>query len=241
VRDLDILLSRLRESSLEFERPDFERPALSPLLKGLAGRRERAAKGVSDALLGERYRAFLAALERAAEHPPLEKSASEACRFALPPAAKAAWHRLRKAARDLSPDDPDEKFHEARKRAKSARYTTEMIAPLLGRRAARGSNQFIRLTARVQDALGEHQDALITVAELEGAHALHADDSVLVERVGLLLEDQRKRARAARARFFKIWSQLDRKKLRRWMKPRRQAKPRVTAPAVAVRKKASHI
>ena len=233
VRDLDILLARLREASLKFERSDVERPALSPLLQELEGRRARAARGVSDILDSERYRALLATLERAAEHPPLAETAGEACRVALPPAAMAAWHRLRKAARNLTPDDPDEEFHEARKRAKSARYTAELIAPLLGRRAARDSGDFIRLTARVQDTLGEHQDALITMGELEGALSGHADDSALVECAGALVDEQRKRARAARARFFKIWSQLDHKKFRRWMKPR------LTASSVAVRKKTS--
>ena len=71
------------------------------------------------------------------------------------------------AARDLRPGDADEDFHEARKRAKSARYTAELIAPLLGRRAARGAGEFIRLTTKLQDTLGEHQDALITLGELE--------------------------------------------------------------------------
>ena len=138
----------------------------------------------------------------------------------MPPAAKSAWRRLRKAARDLRPDDPDDEFHEARKRAKGARYTAELIAPLLGRRAARGASEFIRLATKVQDALGEHQDALITIGELEGALEEFPDDSPLVELATDLREGQRKCARAARARFFKIWSDLDRKKLRRWMKPR---------------------
>jgi CHAD domain-containing protein len=240
-RDLDILLARLREASLAFEQPAVLRPALFPLLKKLERLRGRATKAVCDALESARYRDLLAKLEGGAEHPPLESSAGEACRFALPPAAKAAWHRLRKAARNLRPDDPDEEFHEARKRAKSARYTAELIAPLLGRRPARGSSEFIRLTTRVQDVLGEHQDALITMGELEGAIANCADDSAFVERAGLLLEDQRKRAHSARDKFFKIWSQLDRKKLRHWMKPRRRAKPWLTAASVAVREKTSHI
>jgi CHAD domain-containing protein len=143
----------------------------------------------------------------------------------LPPAAKAAWRRLKKAARDLRPDDADEDFHEARKRAKSARYTAELIGPLLGRRAARGADEFIKLTTRVQDTLGEHQDALITLGELESAIAKGgASDPALVERTSHLIEEQRKRAVAARSRFFKIWPKLDRKKLRQWMKPRGRAR-----------------
>ncbi len=241
LRDLDILLARLREASSKYETPEVERPALSPLLKGLERRRRRATKAVSAALEMERYRALIATLERAVEDPPLEKSAGEACRVALPGPAMASWHRLRKAARDLRDEDPEEEFHEARKRAKSARYAAELIAPLLGRRAARGSTEYIRLTTRVQDALGEHQDALITAGELEGALSEHSDDSALVERAGQLLQDQRERARAARARFFKIWSRLDRKKFRRWMKEGHAAKSHLTESRAAEPQKAASI
>jgi CHAD domain-containing protein len=241
VRDLDILLARLREASLKLEGPAVERPAISPLLEGLEARRALAARAVSDALESERFRALLATLGRAAEHPPLEEAAGEPCRVALPSAVMDAWHRLRKAARHLRLEDPDEEFHEARKRAKSARYTAELIAPLVGRRAAHGSSEFVRLTTRVQDTLGEHQDALITIGELEGALSDHADDSALVERATALLEDQRERARSARDRFFKIWPRLDRKKLGRWMKPRHHAEPRPTASPVALARQAAHI
>ncbi len=223
VRDLDILLARLHVVGSEMERPEVEGVAIAPL-EGLERRRARAARAMSDVLKSERYRALLKGLERAVEHPPLEDAAGEACRVALPPAVKAAWRRLKKAARDLRPDDNDEEFHEARKRAKSARYTAELIAPLLGRRAARGAGEFIRLTTRLQDALGEQQDALITLGELESALGDDACDSAMAERTAAMIEDQRKRAGAACCRFFKIWPELDRKKLRRWMKPRRRAK-----------------
>jgi CHAD domain-containing protein len=223
VRDLDILLARVRAGATELEWSEGERVAFSPLLKELEGRRARAARTMSDVLESERYRALIGAIEGAVAHPPLEDAASEACRTALPPALKAAWRRLKKAARDLRPGDPDEEFHEARKRAKSARYTAELIAPLLGRRVARGAGEFIRLTTRLQDTLGEHQDALITLGELEWALSKGASDPALVERNSLLIEDQRTRAAGARSRFFKIWSGLDRKKLRRWMKPRGRA------------------
>ena len=112
VRDLDILHARLRAASPESEPPNGERPALEPLLKELQGRREEAARAVLDGLESPRYRALLTTLERAADYPPLEEAANEACCVALPPAAKSAWRRLRKAARDLRPDDPDDEFHE---------------------------------------------------------------------------------------------------------------------------------
>ncbi len=121
------------------------------------------------------------------------------------------------------------------------RYAAELIAPLLGRRAVRESSEFIRLTTRVQDTLGAHQDALITMGELEAALSKHGDNSAFVECAGLLLEDQRERACATRAQFFKVWSKLDRKKLRRWMKPRHHARSRLTAVSEPIDHKLSHI
>src|SRR5262249_49676710 len=136
---------------------------------------------------------------------------------------------------------PEGEFHEARKRAKRCRYTAELIAPSLGHRALRDASDFIRLTARVQDTLGEHQDALITASQLETALAENAGDSELVQSASALLEQQRKLAREARAKFFKVWSSLDRKKLRRWMKPRSHGEPARAEAAVAVRTNGYHI
>ena len=241
VRDLDILLSRLRDSETELELEKGDRQSMSPVFASVEARRAQARRNVADSLESERYRALVEVLKQGAAHPPLAEAAGLACRVVLPPAAKAAWRRLRKAARGLRSNDPAEEFHEARKRAKRCRYTAELIAPLLGRRALRDAGKFIRLTTRVQDSLGEHQDALISANELEAALAEHAEDSALVQNASALLEEQRKRARAARARFFKIWSRLDHKKLRRWMRPRSQGEPSTAERPVAVGTNGYHI
>lgn len=240
VRDLDILLARLRAPS-SHEGRGVNLPALAPLLTGLEARRTQATLSVSHGLESDRYRTLKKTLEQAAEHAPREGAAAEACRVALPRAARAGWRRLREAARGLRPNDPDEKFHEARKRAKRSRYTAELIAPLLGRQAARGAGEFIRLAARVQDSLGEHQDALITAHELEAALVAHAGDPAFVHAASSYLGEERERARAARASFFKIWSKLECKKLRRWMKPRSKPEPRPTKETPAVRENGYHI
>jgi CHAD domain-containing protein len=241
MRDLDILLSRFRDGVKELELKEVDRAAISPLFENVETRRAQARRRVADSLESDRYHALVEMLEQAALRPPLKEAAGMACQVVLPPAAKAAWRRLSKAARDLRSNDPPEEFHEARKRAKRCRYTTELIAPLLGDRALRDASKFIRMTTRVQDTLGEHQDALISASELETAMAEHADDFALLENTSALLEEQRKRARAARARFFRIWSRLDHKKLRRWMRPRTQGEPALAENPVAVRTNGYHI
>jgi CHAD domain-containing protein len=241
VRDLDILLTRLREGARELELKEVDRHSLAPLFTNVEARRAQAGRRVSESLDSDRYRALVESLEQGALHPQLEEAAGLACRVVLPPAAKGAWRRLRKSARALRSNDPAAEFHEARKRAKRCRYTAELIAPLLGRRALRAAGEFIRLMARVQDSLGEHQDALITASELETALDEHAGDSALVQNASALLGEQHKRVRAARAQFFKIWSRLDRKKVRRWIRPQSHGEPPLAERPGAVRINGFHI
>ncbi len=93
-----------------------------------------------------------------------------------------------------------------------------MIAPTLGRAAAKSSRRFIRAAIRVQDTLGEHQDARVASQEIASMLAAHPDDSEFARVARNLLEAQQDAAKAARRRFFQVWDKLDRKKLRRWMK-----------------------
>jgi hypothetical protein len=76
---------------------------------------------------------------------------------------------------------------------------------------------------------------------LEGMLGSDRGDSPLVKRVTALLTHQRERAGTARARFFEIWSQLDRKKLRKWMKPRGEAGPRHKVSTSVAHKNGYHL
>jgi len=218
VRDLDILLARLKKSAREHDPGDRTEDALAPLFEALQTRRAHAARLLNDALKSERYRGFLTCLEEAAERPVLSDLASEPCRLALPKVAAASWHRLKKEGRGLQPADADEPFHELRKRAKRARYTAELIAPIMGRRASRAANRFIRLLTQIQDTLGEHHDAVVAAGEIERVIAEHSQDPAFVRAATTLLESEREKADHSRQAFFKVWDELDRKKSRRWMK-----------------------
>jgi CHAD domain-containing protein len=224
VRNLDILMERLRKAGSNEEHDPGSPSALAPLFPAINARRTDAARALNEALDGERYRSLLDALGAAAAHPPLLDTACLSCRTVLPRAAAVAWRRLKKVARGLRPSDPVETFHEVRKRAKRARYTAELAAPVLRRRDARPARRFIRLTTGIQDSLGEHQDAIDTAREIEQAPASRAADRGLCQAMDALLETQRKSARSAQDEFFEIWKKLDRKKLRRWMKTQSRSK-----------------
>jgi CHAD domain-containing protein len=216
VRDLDVLAERFRKAVGE---EDFSGTgALAPLFTDLMARHVRASRELRVALQGERYRGLLASLQRAIDQPPPEADACAACRTALPPLAAAAWRRLKKHARALRRLDPDEAFHEVRKLAKRARYTAEMVAPVLSGAAAKGARRFIRGATRVQDILGEHQDAIVAGQELASIIGRHSDGPWFASAANRLLEGQAEAARRAREAFFDVWDKLDRKKSRRWLK-----------------------
>jgi CHAD domain-containing protein len=218
VRDVDILLARLKKEAREQDPDGSSEAALAPLFLTLRARREQTAQSLNDALRSDRYRNLLTCLERAALRPALSDAASEPCRSALPTVAAAAWRRLKKLGRGLRSSDPDAEFHELRKRAKRVRYTAELIAPIMGRRAARAAGSFIRLLTQIQDTLGEHQDAVVAAAEIEQLLAQPTQDSAFVRAAKSLLASQRDKAQISRESFFKVWDELDRKKSRRWMK-----------------------
>jgi len=222
VRDLDVLVARLRKAAANELGRDAE--AITPLIRSFEARHEIAFLALHEGLRGERYRELLVLLDQAIEHPRLKDEAWEPCRRVLPPLAAAAWRRARKGAQGLRPADPDAEFHELRKRAKRARYVAELIAPIIGHREDPSANRFIRLITQVQDTLGEHQDAVVAAAEIERCLAENAGNAPLVKAAGRLLETQREASRAAKTAFFKVWDKLDRKKSTRWLKAHPKAR-----------------
>ncbi len=225
VRDFDILLARLKTRSGESKTVDDPK-ALEPLFESLQTRRAQAVRALGDALRSERYRGFIAQLEASADKPMLAEMAGEPCRTALPLVAAKSWSRLKKLGRDLRPSDDDEPFHELRKRAKRSRYTAELVAPILGRRTASAAARYVTLLIEIQDTLGEHHDAVVSVALLERAIAEHPDNRPLARAAREILEAERTCAVKARTAFFKVWAKLDRKKSRRWVKIASRTKAR---------------
>jgi CHAD domain-containing protein len=213
VRDLDVLKDRLRQSAGELL------GALGPLFLALDQRHASASRTLRDGLQGERYRDLLRNLAEAATAPALKPEAEEPCRVVLPSLVAGVWKSLKKRGRDLGPDDSDEDFHEVRKRVKRARYAAEAVAEALDGDAACDALRFAKRANTVQDVLGEHQDTIVAVHEIQRIADEHPSDGPFQFTAGRLAERQDQAARDSRARFFKVWNRLDRKKNLRWLKP----------------------
>lgn len=210
VRDLDVLRERLEKGESE-----EDRLALKPLFDRLAERHARATRSMKRTLKGKRFESMLSVIQAALTDPPLQSKASKSCRKALPPLVAKAWKRLRQDSEFLGSDSPDQAFHDLRKRAKRARYTTELIAPTLGSSVQKQAKRLIELARTTQDVLGAHQDAVVAVDEVEAMLAEAGHDDAFRKAAGELLERLRRDADESRDAFLaELQPKLEKKKNR---------------------------
>ena len=158
------------------------------------------------ALDDDRYFALLDRLEEIIAQPPVTDAD-----VSLRDLAAREFKKLRKTV-DALPETPsDADLHQVRIRAKRARYAAELAAPVVGRPAER----FVDKAKRLQDILGEHQDAVVAEGRLRELF-----DGVRGRRAGFvagrLVERQRARRLAARADFAIFWPKVERRGRKAW-------------------------
>ena len=184
VRDLDVLLDHLRR---EVATLDTDQRAGRELLSGLEAARDEARGQLLEALGSPRYRALLDAFATAiAAVPGLPKGAD------ADSLAGEAFHRLRRASERLPAEPSDEELHRLRIKAKRARYAAELAA--LG--GAASAKRAVEALKRVQDVIGEHQDAVVAEERLRAL--ARARTAVAA---GRLIEGERARRLARREAY----------------------------------------
>jgi CHAD domain-containing protein len=212
VRDADVLRERLRESAGELLGD------LGPLFQALDQHDRAATSELRETMESQRYHQLLDRLLQVSEDPCRGDSACEPCARTLPALVRKSWKRLREVGRALDLGDSDEEYHRVRKRAKRARYCAEAVAPALDNDSASATRRFARRANRVQDVLGEHQDAIVACKEVARIAIENSGDAAFLLAAGRLLERQAIAASTARTEFVKAWQRLDRRKNRRWMR-----------------------
>jgi CHAD domain-containing protein len=163
VRDLDVQLDHIRAQAAGFE--PAERKAVEHLLLGLRAARRKARQRMLAALRGRRYAALLGALAGAAlsEAPPAAGPSTGKQRAAATvELIRRPYRKLRKAAEALGDDPPDDDLHALRILGKRLRYAAELAIPTGGKPV----QHLIKATKRIQDILGEHQDAVVAAQEV---------------------------------------------------------------------------
>lgn len=208
VRDGDVLLAKLRRSAAELGVSEGAAPALEML----RSKRDAAHADLLEAMQDERYAELLDRLVAAANEPALGPGASEPAIETLPELVRHPWRRLVKKARRLGDQPADELLHELRIRAKRARYASEAAAPVLGK-PARG---FAQAAARLQEVLGDLNDAVVAAAWLEG-WSQESGDRTAAEAAAALAGAESVAAERLRGQWRAAWEQLADPKLSSWM------------------------
>lgn len=209
VRDLDVLKERFDRTGIDLK-PEIE-PLFEAIADGLTGSRAALHEG----LRSKRYSDLLERLVRSAQNPPVTPEATRPAVEALTPHVMVTWKKLRKAVKAAGKKPSAEALHRIRIRAKRARYAVEATAPALGA-SGRKAAGFAKAAARLQDVLGEHQDAVVAESKIRGIAGRNLNGSYAVA-AGRLIERQTTSAAEARRVWPKAWERLDRKKSRSWL------------------------
>jgi len=189
VRDLDVLLQRLRDETARLGEPDatHAKPLVTALSRERTGKRRRLL-----ALL--RSDSYLALLDdTAAAIDSLEASEAD---LSLDDLTAKASRKLRQAVRALPHEPSDVELHAVRKKVKRARYAAELA----------GTRRIARRAKALQDVLGEHQDYVVAAQRLRKLATDAPGDQALA--AGRLVERQTVRRAAARLRWPDAWKRL---------------------------------
>jgi CHAD domain-containing protein len=207
VRDGDVLSQVVRAHATRLA-PEL-RGMLGPVALALHERRTNAQAELLAALeskrcqqLFDRTATFLEPGTRGRREPRLGDLAGDLVR----PLVRAV-HR---AGEKLDEHSAPEAFHRLRVRVKRLRYALETVRGLGGR----GVGKLGRRLERMQDLLGDHQDAVTAVAWLE--HYAKDPDvpAPTLLATGALIQRLSRRARRCRGRFPARWQRLERRRLR---------------------------
>jgi CHAD domain-containing protein len=180
-----------------------------------------AYRGAHDRVLaeldGERYHAIVAALDELVSAPPFTERAAGPAGSTLPRLVARSFAGVRDlveqaAARPAGPER-EELLHDARKAAKAARYAGESVDRVFGEDAT----AFAQAMEAVQEALGEHQDSVLTRERLHDL-AQRTSSTKAAFLYGRLHALEEARAEQSQHRFDDAWQAAGRKSLHRWLR-----------------------
>jgi len=160
VRDADVLGAKLRD--LIARHPEIDPDAARRVLHQLQLKRRRDRRRLVRHLGEQRAMQLFDHLVAAAAEPATVSRADRPARDVMPKLVRKRWKRLDRAIGRLGSHPAAEELHAVRILAKRVRYATEAVAPAAGKQA----RKFADDAARIQDALGELNDAAVAGAWL---------------------------------------------------------------------------
>jgi CHAD domain-containing protein len=216
-RDAEVMRDRVR-TAVEAQEAAVEADPVAAIADDELGQAYRSAHDrVLTELDGTRYHALLSALDGLVTAPPLTERAAAKAGKTLPRLVARSYTAVRDIVKeaDAKPagDEREELLHDARKGAKRARYAAESVSGIFGKDAV----AFATAMEDVQEALGEHQDSVLTRERLRdlARHTASTDAAFLYGRLHALEEAG---AEKSQRHFDDAWKAAGRKSLHRWLR-----------------------
>ncbi|HCT80825.1 MAG TPA: CHAD domain containing protein [Micromonosporaceae bacterium] len=189
-RDIEVLRMRLRHTATADPLTMMDTAAVDRIDAALAQREQAALGSLAEAMRSNRYLALLESLVQATQQIPLTKRAAR-------PAGSLA-DDVEEPSELAQPREngPDTEWHQLRIQVKRARYAAEALR---GRK-----DPLAKTLARLQDLLGEHQDAAVAA----DTWLSFAGDPALAVTAGRLYERERMAIRQLRSAVPAVWREL---------------------------------
>ncbi len=196
LRDLDVLVERMQT---EISRLGEDVAAAQGLVRSLERKRRKARAAALSALSEERYLELLDRLED--PHPPRSSDGADS---SLPTLWWTEFRRTKRKFEKLDEDSLDDELHAARISVKRARYAAELAEHELGVAGER----FVEAAKRLQDVLGEHQDAVVAEEHVRAWSAGKPEAEAAARK---LVKRARGSRRKARSEWPAAWKLLERR------------------------------
>lgn len=201
IRDTEVMVERLDEHAGHLAHPDDTARCRAVIDPFLEARITAARSSALAALRSDRHQQLIDDLMIAAVRPPVTDAAYASCEEALLPLVAKSWRRLERSVAALSMQGASEPWHEARIKAKRARYTAESVSEVFGKKM----RQLAKSLAEVTEILGDHQDAYVAQEVIREVAATPAADGLAGLSLGLLHEYETEVEMRDRRRFRKLW------------------------------------
>ncbi|MFJ6082640.1 CHAD domain-containing protein [Streptomyces sp. NPDC092369] len=204
-RDREVMTERLSAAVDALPPTLLHGPLRTRLHTWANARRGGSRRRLTGVLDSRRYLALLDALDALVADPPLLADAAGKPEKVIAKAVRKDFGKLSDLVDQAVALEPgaerDVAIHEARKKAKRARYSAEAAAPALGSPAS----TLVKSMKSVQSLLGDHQDSVMTRVTLRELSAVAHASGENTFTYGLLYGREEQVAAGVEARLPEVW------------------------------------
>lgn len=204
VRDLDVQLAHLGvyTKSVEAE----EAPLLDRYRTHLQRLHDAARRSLIEALAGDAYAALIDDYRKLlAQLVSLEAPSAVRVEDVASRSVAALLERVLRRGRAIDEESPDRHLHRLRIDVKRLRYLLEFLEPAYPREL----DAVLGVLRRLQERLGQHQDACVARKHLRRYRKVHVADATEQRLFKTLARLEKRRARRHRSRFPAQWRQFE--------------------------------